>query len=79
MDNYNDFFRLASIEEVDRYHMVENALLNDELYSKAVEYAADCLFSYGMDHKKAYNRAYKFCKAHGFTVNALTDWYCIDA
>jgi hypothetical protein len=79
MNNYNDFSRLATMDEINNFNMVETALISDELFSKAIDLAGDCLCSYGKEHKKAYDRAYKFCKAHGFTVNALTDWYCIDA
>jgi hypothetical protein len=79
MNNYNDFSRLATMEEVNNFHIVENALTSEELYTRAVDLASDCIFSYGTEHKKAYNRAYRFCKVHGFTVNALTEWYCIDA
>ncbi len=79
MMNYNDFTRPAIMVEINNYNMVENTLVTDALFEHAVELAADCIFSFGIEHKKAYNRAYRFCKAHGFTVNALTDWYCIDA
>ena len=79
MNNYNDFSRPATTEEIKNFNMVENAMSSDELYSKAIDIAADVVWNFGKERKQAYNRAYRFCKAHGFTVKALTDWYCIDA
>lgn len=76
---YNDFARLATVEEISDYHTVENALNSDELFERALDLASDCIFSYGIEHRRAYNRAYKFGKKHGFSVGALVNWYCIDA
>ena len=69
--------RPATATEIEHYNLVENTISAHEI-EKACDIAGDCLLTYGKEHKRAYNRAYSWCKVRGFTVTALIDWYTTD-